>query len=205
MSGLFVQDYSEKAIVVRGEKTKDLREDLKTLGGKWNGGLRGGGGWIFPKNNSDKILKFVEEKNGSPCKIKERMPPPFSTVKPETKSVQPREPSLPLREPSLILVKKTGGSTATLTGDLSRFPQLAEEVRTAFSQLNAEESFRLLTQIINLRISTGSVVPEQPKPSKKARKDSDETDEEEEVKPADDSEEDSEEEERPKRLLQRDD
>ena len=47
MSKLYLEEYSEKAIVVRGE-TKSCSEDLKTLGGKYNPKLRGGGGWIFP-------------------------------------------------------------------------------------------------------------------------------------------------------------
>jgi hypothetical protein len=56
---LIIEQYSEKAIAVRGN-TQPYKENLKDLGGKWNAGLRGGGGWIFP--NSKKIK--IEELNG---------------------------------------------------------------------------------------------------------------------------------------------
>jgi len=59
MTDLSVADYSEKAIVVRGESTRSLKEELKTLGGKYNASLRDGPGWIFPKKKEDKVLAFV--------------------------------------------------------------------------------------------------------------------------------------------------
>ena len=46
MTDLEIINYSEKSFVVRGN-TKDHKEDLKSLGGKWNSNLRDGGGWIF--------------------------------------------------------------------------------------------------------------------------------------------------------------
>lgn len=58
MSGLTVEDYSEKCIVVRGD-TKPHKEQLKGLGGKWNGRLKDGGGWIFSKKYEDKVLQYV--------------------------------------------------------------------------------------------------------------------------------------------------
>ncbi len=48
-----IQDYSEKSFVVRGEGTRELRESLRALGGKWNNSLTDKntgerfGGWIF--------------------------------------------------------------------------------------------------------------------------------------------------------------
>lgn len=55
MSGeLTIEQYSEKAIVVRGN-TQKFKENLKELGGKWNAGLRGGGGWIFPNSKKQKV------------------------------------------------------------------------------------------------------------------------------------------------------
>jgi len=58
MTDLEVTDYSEKAIVVRGD-TKMYKEQLKTLGGKYNANLRDGPGWIFPKKFEDKVLAFT--------------------------------------------------------------------------------------------------------------------------------------------------
>jgi len=42
-----IEKYSEKSFVVRGE-TKEHKEKLSDLGGKWNSRLRDGAGWIFP-------------------------------------------------------------------------------------------------------------------------------------------------------------
>jgi hypothetical protein len=59
MTDLSVSDYSEKAIVVRGEDTKSYTQQLGALGGKYNDRLRGGPGWIFSKKMEDKVLAFV--------------------------------------------------------------------------------------------------------------------------------------------------
>lgn len=59
MTELIITQYSEKAIVVRGD-TKKFENDLTNIGGKWNPSLKNGGaGWIFP--NTRKVL--VEELN----------------------------------------------------------------------------------------------------------------------------------------------
>src|SRR3989344_9681551 len=39
-----ITNYSEKAILVTGEKTKNIKEQLKEIGGKWNPTLKG---WIL--------------------------------------------------------------------------------------------------------------------------------------------------------------
>lgn len=59
MTSLSCSDYSEKAIVVRGEETHTYKEELMQLGGKYNEHLKGGAGWIFPKKKEDKILEFI--------------------------------------------------------------------------------------------------------------------------------------------------
>lgn len=56
-------EYSEKAIVVRGEATKTYKENLKTLGGKYNASLKGGAGWIFSKTSEAKVNKFIASAN----------------------------------------------------------------------------------------------------------------------------------------------
>ena len=55
-----VIEYSEKAIVVHGEDTRKFKDSLKSLGGKYNGRLRTGPGWIFPKNMKHKIEQAIE-------------------------------------------------------------------------------------------------------------------------------------------------
>lgn len=61
MSSLTCTEYSEKAIVVRGD-TKDYKEELKQLGGKYNANLRDGAGWIFSKKSQDKVNEFISQK-----------------------------------------------------------------------------------------------------------------------------------------------
>lgn len=65
---LTVEEYSEKAIVVRGE-TKEFKDDLTRLGGKFNGLLKNGPGWIFSKKNQSKIEEEVEKLNRTEKKV----------------------------------------------------------------------------------------------------------------------------------------
>lgn len=53
-----ITDYSEKAIVVRGE-TREYRDALSSIGGKWNNNLRDGAGWIFPKTKRQEIERIL--------------------------------------------------------------------------------------------------------------------------------------------------
>lgn len=57
-SGLTVAEYSEKAIVVRGD-TRPLAGMLKELGGRFNARLQGGAGWIFSKRMEDKVRQAL--------------------------------------------------------------------------------------------------------------------------------------------------
>lgn len=59
---LTIEEYSEKSFVIRGseEETKKAKEDLKKLGGKWNSGLRGGGGWIYSNKKRDAVDSWFE-------------------------------------------------------------------------------------------------------------------------------------------------
>ena len=59
MADLTCSDYSEKAVVVRGD-TKTHKEGLKNLGGKFNASLKDGAGWIFPKKLEGKIKDYIE-------------------------------------------------------------------------------------------------------------------------------------------------
>ena len=55
-----LEEYTDRSIVVRGE-TRQYKEDLKKLGGKYNSKLRGEPGWIFPKSKQADIIKFMKE------------------------------------------------------------------------------------------------------------------------------------------------
>lgn len=48
-------DYSDKAIVVIGTRTKELKDVLKMLGGRFNNRLSCGCGWVFSKDKKDAV------------------------------------------------------------------------------------------------------------------------------------------------------
>ena len=57
-----MSDYSEKSFVVRGN-TKEYKDKLKELGGKWNSNLTNGGGWIFSKKHKNDVEQFITINN----------------------------------------------------------------------------------------------------------------------------------------------
>lgn len=57
---IYLEEYTDRSIVVRGE-TRQYKEDLKKLGGKYNSRLRGEPGWIFPKSKQNDVVKFMKE------------------------------------------------------------------------------------------------------------------------------------------------
>ena len=58
---LLVSDYSEKSIKIEGEATRDYMPQWKSLKGRYNGRLKGGPGWIFPKTRKEDLLKLVDD------------------------------------------------------------------------------------------------------------------------------------------------
>ena len=62
VEGLEIVDYSEKAIAVFG-KTREIKDQLKELGGKFNPALRYNdekrAGWIFSKKQADKVRALL--------------------------------------------------------------------------------------------------------------------------------------------------
>lgn len=59
---VYMEDYAKdgkvRSFVVKGD-TRSMKEELKDLGGRWNGTL---GGWIFPKTKEVKIAEFLRKK-----------------------------------------------------------------------------------------------------------------------------------------------
>ena len=53
-----IEDYTEKSFVIFGTETKNHKETLKELGGKYNSNLKVGPGWIFSKNNKESVEKW---------------------------------------------------------------------------------------------------------------------------------------------------
>ncbi len=59
---LCLTEYGEKAVVVHGTATKEYKESIKALGGKWCASLKGNinsGGWVFPKKCKDTVDAYV--------------------------------------------------------------------------------------------------------------------------------------------------
>jgi len=53
-----IEDYTEKSFVVFGE-TKNFKETLKELGGKYNSNLKVGPGWVFSKSNKEQVEQWM--------------------------------------------------------------------------------------------------------------------------------------------------
>lgn len=53
-----VVDYSEKALAVYGD-TREIKEQLKQLGGRFNTHLRDGAGWIFSKQKAEELQALL--------------------------------------------------------------------------------------------------------------------------------------------------
>ena len=75
MSKVEIRQYSEKAIAVFGD-TKPFINELKELGGKFNGSLNFEDekrpGWIYPKKSLDKVQELVTKINAGVVKGSEQ-------------------------------------------------------------------------------------------------------------------------------------
>jgi hypothetical protein len=57
---IYIEDYTEKSFVVLGE-TKEHKENLKKLGGKWNSKLRDDkAGWIFMMKDKSIVQDYID-------------------------------------------------------------------------------------------------------------------------------------------------
>lgn len=91
---LKVEEYSEKAFVVRGD-SKKYKEQLSSMHGKWNPRLTGGPGWIFSKKHMETVKKAVESINCdlySDLSIVEPSPSPELIKKPRRRSIVKADP-----------------------------------------------------------------------------------------------------------------
>lgn len=59
-SEIKVIDYSEKAIAVIGDGTREIKEELKNAGGKFNKFLSCGAGWIFSKSRQAAVIELLK-------------------------------------------------------------------------------------------------------------------------------------------------
>lgn len=68
-----VMKYSDKSIVVTGEGTREIKEQLKALGGKFNFRLSCGAGWIFPATKQQQVIDLLKEIKQAQETIKEEL------------------------------------------------------------------------------------------------------------------------------------
>ena len=59
VEGIEIIDYSEKVVAVVGN-TKPIKEELKSLGGRFNFRLSCGAGWIFPKSKQIELQNLLQ-------------------------------------------------------------------------------------------------------------------------------------------------
>jgi len=52
-------EYSDKSFAIVGE-TKEIKDSLKEMGGKFNSFLKCGKGWIFSNKRKETVLSFLK-------------------------------------------------------------------------------------------------------------------------------------------------
>lgn len=60
MSTLTYEVYNQKSFAVRGDRDK-FQSVVKPLGGRWNARMKGGEGWLVPREKEAELKKVVEE------------------------------------------------------------------------------------------------------------------------------------------------
>ena len=57
-----IVNYSEKSFVITGN-TKDFKDELKELGGRWNSKLTCGSGWVFSLTKKKELESWLSKKS----------------------------------------------------------------------------------------------------------------------------------------------
>ncbi len=136
MSDLNCSEYSEKAIVVRGESTKTYKEQLKTLGGKYNASLRGGAGWIFSKTSQGKVNKFISSVNNGDI-----------------------SPSSPVEERRTPVEERRTPVTKEIRGMDLRLPVILQDIKTLMEGKDSEYKLSFLSSVTLLLTQNSVTVP----------------------------------------------
>lgn len=56
---IWLEDYTEKAFIIRGD-SKDVKEELKELGGKWISCRDKAKAWMFSKRHVEEVAKLLK-------------------------------------------------------------------------------------------------------------------------------------------------
>jgi len=157
MSDLNCSEYSEKAIVVRGESTKTYKEQLKTLGGKYNASLRGGAGWIFSKTSQGKVNKFISSVNNgdiSPSSpVEERRTPV------EERRTPVEERRTPVEERRTPVEERRTPVTKEIRGMDLRLPVILQDIKTLIEGKDSEYKLSFLSSVTLLLTQNSVTVP----------------------------------------------
>ena len=72
---LIYEKYNDNSYSVRGDKTKYAKK-IKDIGGRWNSRMKGGEGWLVPKEYLEnlKSLVIITSVNNEPGNIMEKLP-----------------------------------------------------------------------------------------------------------------------------------
>jgi hypothetical protein len=76
-----LSNYSDKSFVITGN-TKEYKEELKEMGGKWNSKLTCGSGWIFSLTKKNELEAWLAKKTSSEPQPKAppQLPPPQKQI-----------------------------------------------------------------------------------------------------------------------------
>jgi len=115
--------YSNNSIVVRGD-SKPWKDYLKSLGGKWNGRLTGGAGWIFSKDKENELMNFIAQANGGLIQQPQQtaiIPQPTATTPhypgiPQPTATTPQYPGIPQPKPQYPGIPQPTATTPQYPG-----------------------------------------------------------------------------------------
>jgi hypothetical protein len=99
--------YSDKSIAVFGE-TKPWASNLRTLGGKFNGSLRGRPGWIFQRAKEPELMQFIAQANQGMIQ-----PAPVTTFTAAPTQMVPQGYMQPAMSPQAALTQLTTAQATT--------------------------------------------------------------------------------------------
>jgi hypothetical protein len=156
-NSIHILDYTSKSFILIGAKTKDIKDKLKELGGKYNPHLTHPetkdkiSGWIFSNKHKEKVQAFIEGKpldspsmdqrlglNGN-VDVKKRSPG-SGTPATNTESCQ-RSGGLCPTESEVILISN-GIETPDII-DIPGFSMIAPKVGMKVKMLQGDEEFIL--------------------------------------------------------------
>lgn len=69
-----IVNYSDKSFVITGN-TKDFKDELKELGGRWNSKLTCGSGWVFSLTRKKELESWLEKKSITPMPLQPMLTP----------------------------------------------------------------------------------------------------------------------------------